>query len=431
MKQLNNSISLLVASLLLLNCCVLHAAQPKFSIVPVTGAVTSILLPRNFTEVIRYQVTNQTILTRTLAVVPIQGISQTTTGSGVCSNPFTLASHETCTLTLVVNGSQVRSSGIHGGPVVCKTDGSSLDPFLCSQPNLQDVLAISITGPGQHAYVANQLGNSVSYCQVNPATGILTNCAITATGLNGTEGVGFNPAGNLFYSANPLNSTVSVCQVNSVTGALNDCIDSGGTGFDLPDAVAFSPDGSIFYTSNFGGAGSVSACLVNATTGLLSGCINNPSITFSTPANMTINSTGTLAYIVNRVASTASICNVSGQIVNSCNNISGSLYNGPEGITLNMSGMKAYIANAGNGEVVVCDVLQNNFGLLDNCSVTNGEFRGTGNIGLNSSGSTAYVPNQLTNKVFMCQVDLITGALSTCVDSLGTGFVGPAGVVLH
>jgi hypothetical protein len=93
--------------------------------------------------------------------------------------------------------------------------------------------------------------------------------------------------------------------------------------------------------------------------------------------------------------------------------------------------MKAYIANAGNSEVVICDVLQNSLGLLDNCSVTNGEFRGTGNVGLNNAGRIAYVPNQLTNKVFMCQADRVTGALSACVDSQGTGFVGPAGVVLN
>lgn len=434
MKRQINRISLFIASILMLHFSMLHAAQPKFSIVPVAGTVTAMLLPNNFTETVRYQVTNQTAITRTLTMTPILGVSQTTTGAGVCPNPFTLASQQTCILTLVVNGSQVAPSGIHSGPVICKTNGpgnSNPDPFLCSQPSLQNTLAVSVTSAGQHAYVANQTGNSISFCQVNPATGRLTNCAITATGLSGTEGIGFNPAGTLFYSANPLSNSVSVCQVSRSTGALSNCVDSGGAGFNLPDAVAFSPDGSIFYTSNFGGGGSVSACLVNATTGSLSACVNNSSVTFATPGDMTINSAGTLAYVVNRTASTTSICNVSGQVVNSCNNASGSFFNGPEGITLNALGLKAYITNAGNNEVVICDVLQNSLGLLSNCMVTDGEFRGTGNLGLNSSGTVAYVPNEFINKVFMCQADRITGALSSCTDSLGTGFVGPAGVVLH
>lgn len=433
MKRQNNGILLFIAGMLMLCSSMLHAAQPKFSIVPVAGAVTSILLPSNFTETISYQVTNQTATTRTLTMVPIQGVSQTT-GAGVCPNPFTLASQQSCTLTLVVNGSEVSSTGINGGPVICKTKSasdSSPDPFLCSQPNPQNTLAISVTTPGQHAYVANQTGNSVSFCQVNPATGILTNCAITATGLGAPEGVGFNSAGTFFYIANLGSSSVTVCQVNSSTGALSNCVDSGGTGFSSPDGVAFSPDGSIFYTSNGGGGGSVSACLVNATTGLLSSCVNNTSLTFTVPGDMTINSAGTLAYVVDRPSSTTSVCNVAGQVVNSCNDLSGSLFNAPEGITLSPLGLYAYIANAGNNEIVVCNVLQDSSGLLDSCSVTNGQFRGTGNIGFNITGTVAYVPNQLLNTVFMCQADPVSGALSSCSDSLGVGFVGPSGVVLR
>lgn len=447
MKQRNNSLLFFLASLFMLSSTVLHAAdvaQPKFNIVPVAGTVTTLLLPTNFSETVNYTVTNLTNTTRTLTMVPIQGVRQITvtlapernakhtfTGN-LCPNPFTLASQQSCTLSLSINGSQVTTSGIYGGPVICKTksaNDSTPDPFLCSEPSIQNALAVSVTTAGQHAYIANQLGNSISVCQANPATGRLTNCAATVTGLNGPEGVGFNPAGTFFYIANITGNSVTVCQVNSSTGALSNCVDSGGTGFNLPDAVAFSPDGSIFYTSN--GAGSVSACLVNANTGLLSACTNNSSATFSLPADMAINSAGTLAYVVNRANNTTSVCNVSGQVVNSCNAASGSLINAPEGITLSPLGLKAYIANAGNNEIVVCNVLQDGTGLLDSCAVTNGAFRGTGNMGINSTGSVAYVPNEDVNAVFMCQIDPGTGALSSCSDSLGTGFSGPSGVVLH
>ena len=347
---------------------------------------------------------------------------------------FTLAPQQSCTLTLEIDGGQISSAGINGGPVVCKTKSSSdpsPDPFLCSQPNPANSLAISTTTPGQHAYVANQFANSVSFCQVNPATGFLSRCAITATGLTGLEGIGFNPAGTFFYSANALNNTISVCQVDSRTGALSGCVDAGGSGFNLPNAIAFSPDGTILYTANLGGLGSVSACLVNAGTGQLSACVNNTSVTFDTPADMAVNSTGTLAYVVNRAASTTSVCNVSGQVVDSCNNLSGSNFNSPEGVTLSPSGKFAYIANAGNRTVVVCDIRQDTTGLLDNCSVTQGEFDGTGNVGLNNLGTFAYIPNQLLHRVFVCNASLLDGELSSCQLSHGSGFVGPAGVVLH
>lgn len=433
MKRHNKG-TLCIMSIVMISSSMLYAAEAKFRIIPVDDSITSILLPRNFTETVNYQVTNQTKITRTLTIMPIVGVSQTTTGDGICSNPFTLAMQQSCTLTLVIHGNQVPSTGINGGPVVCKTKGPNNfdpDPSLCSQPSRANSLAVSVTAFGQHAYIANQLGDSISFCQVNPATGFLSNCAITATGLGGPEGIGFNPAGTFFYASNALTNTVTACQVNTSTGALSGCANAGGSGFNLPDGIAFSPDGTILYVSNGGGGSSVSACLVDATTGQLSSCVNNTSPTFGVAADMAINSAGTLAYIVNRLNSTTSVCNVSLQIVNSCNDFSGSLFNAPEGITLSPLGLKAYIANAGNAQLIACDVRQDGTGLLDNCNATNGQFSGTGNIGLNNLGTFAYVPNQLTNDVFVCNVQLPTGELSSCQRSHGSGFIGPAGIVLN
>ncbi|MDR3476987.1 MAG: beta-propeller fold lactonase family protein [Gammaproteobacteria bacterium] len=432
MKRQKNSV-VFITGMLLLGSSIAYAAQATFSIIPVAGTVTSLLLPSNFTETVSYQVTNQTKVTRTLTMTPMAGVTQVT-GNGSCPNPFTLSSKQSCTLTLVINGSQVPASGISGGPVICKIKGPSdpsPDPFLCSRPDVGSTLAVSVTSTGQHVYIANQLGNSVSFCQANPATSALSQCAITATGLGGVEGIGFNPSGNLFYSANPLTNSISVCQVNKQTGALSGCIDAGGAGFNLPNAIAFSPDGSILYTANLGGAQSVSACLVNATTGLLSSCINNTSPTFGAPSDMTINAAGTLAYVVNRSNSTTSVCNVFGQVVTSCNDLSGSLFNEPEGVILSPLGLHAYISNAGDKKVIACDVRQDGTGLLDNCSATRGQFDGTGNVGLNSLGSVAYVPNELLSTVFVCDVSGVSGALSDCRPSGGTGFFGPAGIVLN
>ncbi len=50
--------------------------------------------------------------------------------------------------------------GIKGGPVICKTKSTgdpTPDPMLCSEPNVANILAISTTTAGQHAYIANQV----------------------------------------------------------------------------------------------------------------------------------------------------------------------------------------------------------------------------------------------------------------------------------
>lgn len=431
MKQQTYGLPFLMASMLIFTTIV-QAAQAKFDITPLAGSVTALLLPSNFTETVQYQVKNNTKITRTLTMVGITGVTQATNGNGVCSNPFTLAPQQSCILNLTINGSQVLLSGINGGPVVCKTTGSgnpSPDPFLCSKPDIKNTLAVSVTSAGQHAYIANQLNNSISVCQVNPASGFLSQCAITSNGFSLPEGIGLNPAGTFFYAANPGSSSITVCNVNQTNGALSACEDAGGAGFDLPDAIAFNPTGTILYTANFGN-NSVSTCLVDTPTGKLSNC-NNFTAAFGAPADMSLNSAGTLAYVVNRTTNTTSVCNVSGQVVDSCDNTSGAHFNAPEGVTLSPAGLHAYIANAGDKKVILCGVRQDGTGLLENCSATNGEFDGTGNVGLNQTGTYAYVPNQLLNDVFLCHVNTVSGELSDCKRSRGTGFSGPAGVVLH
>ena len=105
MKRQNKHI-LCIMSMVMMSSSLLHAAQPKFSIIPVNGSITSILLPSNFTETVQYQVTNQTKLAITM--VPIAGVSQTTAGVGVCPNPFTLAMQENCTLTWLLMAAKFR-----------------------------------------------------------------------------------------------------------------------------------------------------------------------------------------------------------------------------------------------------------------------------------------------------------------------------------
>lgn len=420
--------------LLLCSTFLAHAAKPLFNIVPFSGSITAFLLPNNFTETVQYQVTNQSSRTRTLTMLGLPGVTQTTSGNGLCSNPFTLASNQSCILTLVVQGAAVPSSGISRGPVICATKSSSdsaPDLFLCSEPSRENTLAVSVTTKGQHAYIANQLGNSISLCQVNPASGYLSQCSVAVTGLGNPEGIGFNPQGSFFYASDPNGNYLTVCKVNQSSGALTACMNAQGSGFDLPNAIAFSPDGTILYTSNLGGGGSVSACLVDATTGELSSCIKTHSATFGDSAGMSVNSEGTLAYVVNRSKNTTSVCNLSGQNVSSCNDLSGSGFSGPEGVILSALGMHAYITNATAKNVLHCDVGSDGLGLLEHCTVTDGAFAGTGNIALNDTGTFAYVPNEDLSTIFLCAVNEPRGLLSACKPARGSGFIGPSGIVVQ
>lgn len=117
----------------------LHAGRPVWTFTPLTA--TSISVPANGTATIQYQVTNQSATSHSLVLTPITGITQTTTsGAGICSNPFTLPSlGSSCTLSLQVNGNQLTHS-ITDGPILCE-QGSTLQ---CYKPSPSNVLNINI-----------------------------------------------------------------------------------------------------------------------------------------------------------------------------------------------------------------------------------------------------------------------------------------------
>ncbi len=125
----------------------LHAeATPKFSIVPTTSTTYQISSTGAIT--VRYRVTNNTKLIRTLTFKPIPGVSQGTGAVTPCSAPFTLAPKQSCLLTLVIHGNAISPQGIHEGPQVCKTMGpanNNPDPFLCSQPGPGSNLNITLS----------------------------------------------------------------------------------------------------------------------------------------------------------------------------------------------------------------------------------------------------------------------------------------------
>lgn len=103
--------------------------RPLWTFTPLTDTVIDVLPSE--TKTIQYTITNQSRKTHVLAMQSIRGITHNT--SSGCPNPFSLAYHQSCTLTLDVDGSSLPGN-IVGGPNVCDM-GNSLQCYQPGWPN--------------------------------------------------------------------------------------------------------------------------------------------------------------------------------------------------------------------------------------------------------------------------------------------------------
>lgn len=135
---------ILLSLIVLFNVSVSAKTQPKFLIVPV-GSI-NVTVTDTETAIVQYKVTNQTAITRQLIMSSISGVAQVTDGSGYCSNTFTLASGQSCLLTLKVIGSQLPHGTTNSTIKICKTNSNSNTPdaFLCSQTSTDNNLNIVV-----------------------------------------------------------------------------------------------------------------------------------------------------------------------------------------------------------------------------------------------------------------------------------------------
>ncbi|WP_454784196.1 hypothetical protein [Legionella sp. WA2024007413] len=115
-----------------------QASNPLWTFVPNAKFPPKVTVSPTGTATIKYTLTNQSKKPKILIMSPINGIKQVTTGTGNCSNPFSLGSKQSCTLTLEVIGSELVGN-ISGGPVVCN-QGNRLQ---CYQPSSTNSLNIT------------------------------------------------------------------------------------------------------------------------------------------------------------------------------------------------------------------------------------------------------------------------------------------------
>lgn len=163
---------------------------------------------------------------------PIAGITQLTTGLGVCGNPFILTGKASCKLSLQVTGSQLTSS-INDGPIVCE-QGSTLQ---CYRPAINDMLHITQTSAVTTATIT--VTGSPLTLTTNDPTGTLTinntSLIITATNItsnfSGTALEGnVTEIGNTCVSVAPQSScTLTYTPGNTVVSQTNFPIQGSNT----------------------------------------------------------------------------------------------------------------------------------------------------------------------------------------------------------
>lgn len=131
-----------IATLLVMLCLSTYAknlGNPLWTLTPIPGYSPTVSVSAVGSANIQYTVTNQSEKTHTLMMQAITGITQISTSSQDCTNPFTLTHQQSCILNLQVQGNDL-TGAIQGGPVVCQT-GSMLQ---CYQPAIAERLNISL-----------------------------------------------------------------------------------------------------------------------------------------------------------------------------------------------------------------------------------------------------------------------------------------------
>jgi hypothetical protein len=169
------------------------AGTPLWIFEPLTA--TTISVPVNGTAIVQYRVTNQSSKPHTLIMQSIGGITQITTGVGICGNPFVLPGKGSCVLSLEISGNQL-SSPIMSGPVVCQQGNLN----QCYRPSSTNNLNIT------------RASSAIATISVNPTTLLF---AENSTGnVTVTNSVGSSvPAENVVATI-PGGSNISVQSTN-------------------------------------------------------------------------------------------------------------------------------------------------------------------------------------------------------------------------
>ena len=449
--MVKNGFLVMIGGFFLLNAYA--QTQPKFIITPATanGNVANISTLGQAT--LSYQVRNNTDLTRQLTLGFIPGVSLISGSTNNCPNPFTLAPNASCTMTIGINGSQVKSTAIHRGPIVCKTEGAgdnSPSPFLCSQPSVADALNVSIVPA--FIYNGSFAEPIVERCFVDSATGKVSDCidsgAILTTAYPAI-GMTLNSSRTLLYVLSyTAPARVTRCVVDKFNGLISDCqatsLSTTATGANQQN-IALNPNDSKIYITFAGNNGTdkqIYMCTVNLSTGL----VNNDCVASATlgpragdggyfrPIDITINKAGTMAYVsgdyypnVEPPASTGIVsCSISQStgLFTTCANLEAPVAGGVTAITLTADQTQLYTlgldySDDNLGYISLCNIPSN--GVVNSCTPAGPFDFGFGSgLVVNSQKTMAYVAAQRYGQISECPIDTATGLVKTCKNEAQT-----------
>ena len=185
-----------------------QAGSPVWKFTPLTP--TTLSVPSNSTATVQYRVTNQSPAPHTLMMVPITGITQTTT-AGHCPNPFTLSGgNPSCTLTLLVTGSALNAD-INAGPKLCQQGPNGKpSPLQCYRPSKSNRLSIMVTAP---VSLTTTISASVTALALK-TSGAARTITLTNTGASTASSVTYSPSRAL-----PAGTTITPASCGNIAPA--------------------------------------------------------------------------------------------------------------------------------------------------------------------------------------------------------------------
>jgi hypothetical protein len=129
---------------------------------------------------------------------------------------------------------------------------------------------------------------AITICQVNPTTGLLTNCGNTSLTFF-PYGIALNGPGNFLYVADATNTApLNICTVNSGTGAISNCVAASGQSFNSAKNISFDTAGTHMYVTE---GNTLWVCTPNSINGSYSGCVSaTTGLTLANTGNVTFTS---------------------------------------------------------------------------------------------------------------------------------------------
>lgn len=315
----------------------------------------------------------------TIQAFPEGLLCQVVNGTGIATNNVNNVEVNCAYLAYIGNEDPFNNTE----PVsICRADPTTSELVQCGSamadaPPFDHPEAVAFNSEGTRAYVSDTLGSprAVYLCDVDQVTRLLKNCInAVSDGYNfsAPEMLEFNSAGTIAYVPNEFpGGYINLCDVDPHTGLLSNCArnaNASTTQFLFPEKMMLI--GTYAYIADY--SGTIWLCKV-ASNNTMTSCVqavtglhNNSDINFN-------GSPTTFAYIVENSPGFpgVKICNVdlsTGHLSGCKNAIIGStaLLDEPEGIVFDVDGSHAYISNEEGTKIALC-IVNSVTGMLSNC----------------------------------------------------------------